>query len=363
MDIDSFSFGPLKLKYTRVFRNFTGGFLLDQFQKNQNPLDGKLPEEWVASTVEARNDNYVANEGLSQVEDDASREFLRDIVNQNPEAFLGKDHFKKYSANTSVLVKLIDSCSRLYLQVHPDGSFAKEVFGCNFGKTEAWYIIGGRAINGREPYVLLGFKEGMTKEKWKLMFEKQDIEGMVNSLHCFPVSPGDIFFIESGVPHAIGSGCFLIEVQEPTDYTFRVERTTPEGKKLPDSFCHQGAGFDKMLDSFHYDTYTRDEILKKWHLKPFLLEIQDGGTKSCIIDSPYFSMKKLSLTGSFHDNKGDVFAVAVILSGQGNLSWAGGNMAIGQADELFLPAGLKDMEWQSINDQKLEIILCYPPKS
>ena len=37
-------------------------------------------------------------------------------------------------------------------------------FGSDFGKTESWYIIGLREDQEEKPYVLLGFKEGITRK-------------------------------------------------------------------------------------------------------------------------------------------------------------------------------------------------------
>lgn len=81
-------------------------------------------------------------------------------------------------------------------------------------RTEAWYIIDGREIDGEPPYILFGFKSGITREKWEKMFREQDIQGMIDSMHKFNINPGQVFLIETGIPHAIGSGCFLIEIQE-----------------------------------------------------------------------------------------------------------------------------------------------------
>lgn len=356
---------PLKLDYTRVHRNYSGGLLLEQWQNNPKAKDGNKPEEWVASTIEARTDKYKANEGLSKIAHSDKDVFLRDIINIYPEQLLGKVHVKRYHTNPAVLVKLIDSCTRLYIQVHPDRSFAKKVFGSGFGKTEAWYILGGRVIDGQEPYVLLGFKEGVTKARWIELFENQDVDGMVSSLHRFVVKPGDAFFIESGVPHAIGSGCFLLEVQEPTDYTFRVERLTHDRRELPESFNHQGVGFDKMIDSFHYNTFTREEILNTLYLKPSIVEKQNGGTRTSIISSAqtdFFAMDKLEISEFFHCKTKDYFTVGVVLSGKGKVVWEDGEMEIEQADELFLPAALKNIKWQNTGNTTLDIILCFPPK-
>lgn len=168
-------------------------------------------------------------EGLSEIVLENGKSItLKDLIRSNPEDILGRRHTAKYGSETAVLVKVLDAGERLTIQVHPDREFAQSAFQSVFGKTEAWYILGGRTIGGEDPYVLLGFKPGMTQAKWKQLFEDQDIPGMIGALHKIPVQPGDVFLVEGGVPHAIGSGCFLIEIQEPTDYTLRVERTTPE---------------------------------------------------------------------------------------------------------------------------------------
>ncbi len=51
----------------------------------------------------------------------------------------------------------------------------------------------------------------------------------LDCLHKFEVKAGVTYLMKGGVPHAIGAGCLLIEVREPTDYTIRTERTTPRG--------------------------------------------------------------------------------------------------------------------------------------
>ena len=76
---------------------------------------------------------------------------------------------------------------------------------------------------------------------------------MLEWMHCIEVHKGDTVLIQGGVPHAIGAGCFLAEIQEPTDYTVRTERITPSGLKVADTMCHQGLGFQKMFDCFHYE--------------------------------------------------------------------------------------------------------------
>ena len=366
IDTKGLSRRPLKLKSTRIRRNYRGGLLLEAWQGESGASDGHWPEEWVASTTEARDTRSAPGEGLSIIDlGGTDGPYLRDVIAADPEAFLGAEHVAKYGTDTALLVKIIDAQSRLLLQAHPDKLQAKALFGSDYGKTEAWYIIGGRETREGPPYVLLGFKEHVTRQLWADLFTKQDVAGMIDCLHRFTVSPGEVYFIEGGVPHAIGGGCLVLEVQEPTDYTFRVERKTPDGRPLPDSFCHQGAGFERMLDCFHYDPCTRQEIKDRWLLAPAIISSGPGGMETALISpeqSAYFSMIRLDVTGTYRQRSiTSGMAVAVVLSGQGTLAWDGGRMDIGRADELFLPAGIQDMEWRSGGDT-LAVVLCRPPQ-
>ena len=166
---------------------------------------------------------------------------LKSVLESDTEGYLGKGAAQP---TLGVLTKLIDSAERLTLQVHPDKPTALRLFRSQYGKTECWHILSGHPVNGEEPCIYYGFQPDMTRARWEALFHAQDIPGMLAGMQKYPVHPGDTILIEGGMPHAIGAGCFLVEIQEPTDYTIRVERTTPSGFAVADSMCHQGLGFE-----------------------------------------------------------------------------------------------------------------------
>lgn len=356
---------PLKLEHNRVWRPFIGGKLLDEWQLENRPEDGNFPEEWVASAVNSRNNKTKKNEGLSKVKiEDGEYIFLRDIILKNPSKYIGETLVKTLGTDLPILVKVLDSYTRLLIQVHPTKEYAKRIFNSKYGKTEAWYIIGGREVEDEKPYVLLGFKVGVTRETWKDLFEKQDIKAMEDALHKFYVKEGDVFYIEGGVPHAAGSGCFFIEIQEPTDYTFRVERKAPWGLEISDENIHQGVGIENMLNCFNYTTYTREEILNKFYIKSDIEEEDQRSKKTSIIPknySPYFSMSRIEINEFFNLDESESFMVAVVISGEGKLIFEGNEMHIKAADEIFIPARLKNLVMVNTCDIKLDVILCNPP--
>lgn len=338
---------PVKLARAGAWRTYLGGSLIEALHGNEGCPDSNFPEEWIMSTVAARNagrEHIV--EGLSMVEN--TELSLSELIAKDPAAALGAKHAEKYGKSLGVLVKLIDSAERLTVQVHPTRQKAMELFGSPFGKTECWHILGGREVNGEKPCIYFGFQKGITREKWQEIFEKQDIPAMLACMHKFYVKPGDTFLIEGGIPHAIGAGCFLVEVQEPTDYTIRTERKTPSGLDVSDFMCHQGLGFDRMFECFDYTGYTEEEILSRWYIPA-----RDGA----IIryeNTPMFRLDEITVDGSVTLQSGDVFSGIYVLEGEGTVA----GTPVKRGAQFFLSAACKPFSLEG----NMKVIRFYGPK-
>jgi mannose-6-phosphate isomerase len=357
---------PIKLQTMRVQRTYTGGKLLDQLQSVDSPVDGDRPEEWIASTITSRYD-IDPHAGLSVIAEGPLKGcYLRDIIALDPVKFLGQAHVSKFDESLGFLAKLIDPDKRLNIQTHPDNEKAREYFNSPFGKTEAWYIIDTRIIDGQDPFILIGFKPGITKKNWIRWIENQDIAALENSLHKIPVEKGEVFFIESGMPHAIGPGCFLAEIQEPTDYTFRVEKMMQDDKPYPDEVYHQGIGYDKMYECFHYEGYTIEQLLKRSLVLPRL----KGGDEAYELyellgknHTTRFSMDKLIVNSTCTLDPIDAFRTAVVLSGKGTLCHGNMECHVTRSTELFFPVSNLPISWHTDGPEPLVILLCNPPES
>lgn len=360
-NLQKYAYTPLKQKLNRVWRTYEGGALIDRWKQSQPVEDGSMPEEWIMSTVTARGKNRPEHEGQSIIKTQEGEFQLRNLINSNPSLYLGERIAEKYGT-TGVLIKMLDSLERLTIQVHPDKKYAKSILNSEFGKTESWYILNTREVDGEQPVVYMGFKKQVTRELWKSIFESQDIAAMLDCLHKIPVYPGDAFMIYGGVPHAIGAGCFLMEVQEPTDYTMRTEKITPKGLKIGAELIHQGVGEETMLDCFHYDTYTLDEALAKWKVVPQVLDESDGYTFRTLFNESHtdcFGLSELNLSTEYTMKGGDSFCVAVIYSGEGVISNEGKETAYSQGDEIFISAAIKELKFKASTNSK--ILICYPP--
>lgn len=364
MDYKYLSRVPIKLIKNRVYRPFLGGKSIDEWEGKSICEDNHYGERWIASLVDVRSKERKDDEGLSKLVIDGIEITLKEVIESSPEDFLGMEHCRKYGTSLAILVKALDAFSRLIIQVHPNKEMARQLFDSPFGKTEAWYIIGGRKIDGKEPYILIGFKEGINKEDYKRLFQLQDIKALEDTMHKIPVKEGDVYLIEGGVPHAIGAGCFLIEIQEPTDYTIRVEKSAPDGRKIDDFSCHQGVGFDRMFDCFNYEGLSRDKVIDRYKLTPkILLDIEDATVISLIgeEDTDLFSMEKILVRKTLSFNKKDNFAVAAVLKGNGKLLCNGEELDLNQGDEVFLPYEAKEITWVNEGSEELELIVCLPP--
>lgn len=112
-----------------------------------------------------------------------------------------------------ILIKILDACDKLSLQVHPPASLAAAMGG--EPKTELWYFLETQP----EAEILVGLKKGVNRA----VFEKAIAEKrLIECFHRLPTAPGEVMFLPSGRVHAIGGGNLILEVQQNSDTTYRV---------------------------------------------------------------------------------------------------------------------------------------------
>ena len=326
----------------RVRRTYRGGKRLDAFLGKDICEDTFYPEDWISSFTEAKNKNYIKDEGISRVVVDGAKRLITDVVSNSDFGF-GRNE-------CGVLVKLLDAGERLGIQVHPSPEFALKHFGSSHGKTECWHIISA----DDDAAVYIGFKEGITKEEWRSLYEAQDIEGMLDKLHRIKVKPSDTILVKSGTPHAIGAGCFLLEIQEPTDYTMRVEKKTVSGDTITPMQIHYGAGEDALFDCFIYEGLSEQEATERYVIKSV-----EGSGEFCrkmhvtYEDTPCFALGVLSegesiLPASF---------VTIVIISSGKIRILDVDMDVKRGDKIFVPYGCGE-----ISSVSAEAVVCYPPK-
>lgn len=281
-----------RLQVNRVRRMYLGGGRIDAFTGwTPDCSDGvPRPEDWLASTTTAFNGRVeIEGEGLGRLEDGR---LVADVVGTLP-----------------ILVKLLDSDERLVIQAHPTVPFAKAFMNSSVGKTECWYFLPGTAADA---CVYLGFKPGVTEAQWRTAFAEQ--KGLLDCLHRVPVKTGDFVFVDGGVPHAIGAGCFMVELQEPSDLMVVAERVTPSGRRIPEGKIFCGLDLEDMLDVYDYQGRTVEDLCAKYVRR----NIKENGPVACVLGpelTDKFSMWRLS--GGATLSLEGAPAVAVVTEGEG----------------------------------------------
>jgi len=355
---------PLLFTPNRVWRLYTGGMLLDEFTGKKDGSDGHFPEDWLASTVMAKNGEHsqASDEGLAKVMIDGKAPvILQEILSSSGASILGSKHYSKYGANTAVLCKYLDSAVRLPIQCHPDAETARKLFNSPFGKTECWHIISTRRINGEEPYILLGFKENIHPDNFKKAVYDQDIPAMIDMLHKIPAKAGETYFVPGRIPHAIGPGVFMLEVQEPSDWVIQPELYCAD-IKLSETDMWGILTPEQGLQVFEYLGLSEKDLLKKVAPSNKTLQSTDQLTVTELIGpehTPAFRLWKATVKGTARIDLPTEFAIMVVEKGSGTIEWMGGSKPLKQSDYFLKPFDLKEMDIRS-NDQ-LELLVCIPP--
>lgn len=315
---------PLKTVENRVWRFYQGGGQLEEL-RGRSALDDEFPEEWVASTTEASG--ATDGTGLSLVEcEDGERRVLREEIAKHPVAYLGQPHVAAYGASPGLLVKLLDPSERLPVHVHPNREFARTHLRSIFGKAEAWIILGVRE-GASDPHVYLGLAEDVSREEYLGWIREQNIDRLLSSLHRLPVEPGDVIYVPSGMPHAIGGGLLLAEVQEDSDHSFMCEhRDYP----IDVDGAFLGLTLEEGFRSVDIRMRTREEI-ERYRIHPQGHAVVYGECET------FFGVDRV--TGDT-ERRSEVYELAVITGGQGTLESSAGSIDLRAGDGVVLPATL-----------------------
>ncbi len=163
-------------------------------------------ENWVVSGM--RGDETKVRSGFlkSNSPSELTETYMGELIGDEP--------YLRFGDEFPLLVKVIDTDQQLSVQVHPDDALAARRHNA-YGKTEMWYIIEARP----DARIALGFKEGVTPEAYVRAVEDGTVEQLLNYI---PVKAGDAFFVPAGTVHALGGGISLVEVQQPSDITYRI---------------------------------------------------------------------------------------------------------------------------------------------
>jgi mannose-6-phosphate isomerase len=353
-----------------VSRFYRGGALLAAFRAGalDRPVDDAddtdRPEDWVASATVARppEGESPTDEGLAAVEVDGQPVLVRALLETDPEAIAGPIAAIA-GPTTGLLVKLLDSAVRLPVHAHPTRAFARRHLGSWFGKTEAWIVLATRDIAGEPaPHVRLGFTRDVGEAELRALIDDRRTDDLLGLLHHRPIAPGDAWLVPAGVPHAIGAGALILELQEPSDASILAETAgVPVGPDDP----HLGLGWDTTIAAF--DRRGLSDAGLEALRGPRAGAVGTAPPLALTADrllppaaAPYLRAIRWRVRGEARPAEAPAFLVGMVVAGSG-VAWVeGGDRLELRAGQSFaVPAsGLPGLV---LEGDDLTVIACLPP--
>ncbi len=246
---------------------------------------------------------------------------ITELLKQYGAELVGAKNYARFGDEFPLLIKLIDAQGDLSIQVHPNDEMA-ELRHRSKGKTEMWYIVD--ADKGAK--LRSGFAREVTAGEYLKSVENDTVTDILKE---YEVHKGDLFFLPAGRIHSIGAGCFIAEIQQTSNITYRIydfNRTDSEGKPRE---LHTAQAVEAIDFSFeqdyrtHYDREAKDENVK-------------------MIACPYFTTSLLDLAQSkvIDYSELDSFVIYICVDGQAKVN----GMQVNKGETILLPATTAKVE-------------------
>jgi mannose-6-phosphate isomerase len=360
--------GPWRLGPNRVERFYRGGAVLDAFRAGRlepdpGAADATRPEDWLGSATRSWTPpgEDPTDEGLSRVDVDGRERTIEELLAEDPELVAGRQLVDRVGRPTlGVLVKLLDPAQRLPVHAHPTRAFAREHLGSFFGKTEAWLILATRPTgDGSVPTLRLGFRRDVARDELRRWIDEERSDELLDAMHEVPARAGDAWLVPAGMPHAIGGGVFIAEVQEPTDFSIVAET---RGFPIDRANASLRLGWDVTLDALTTRALTEAEVRELRYL-PGPPPIAGALPRARLLPDaadPFFRAERWTVVRKALPVDEASYLVGIVTRGEGRVSVdRGGSLDVAVGSTFAIPAaGLRGLR---IEATTLELIACRPP--
>jgi len=342
---------PCRLPANPVPVYYAGGANIDRFRGTTSAPP--RPEDWIGSTTALPEmilpADATRDAGVSRLPDGTS---LRDAVADDRAGWLGPDLAQRFTGGeTGLLVKLLDAGERLPVHAHPDRAFARDRLGSPFGKTEGWIVMD----DGPGGDLWLGFREDVSLGQLRRWIEAQAVDEMLAAMNRLPTRPGAVFYVPAGVPHAIGPGVMITELQEPTSFSILAEF---EAFGLDATQATLGLGWDEAIGCFDRTGYTA-ERLARLQPKPRTVAKTATATVSQLFGdeaTPFFQALRVDIAGGWR--MPESFAILIVEDGAGVLDTGEGAVPISRGATWVVPFAAPGLAIEG----NLRCLVCLPPQ-
>lgn len=193
---------PFKFK-TNNKRYLWGGNRLAAF-KGIDSNEQNVGESWELSGINGR-ESVVA-------EGDDKGLTITQLIEKYKDELVGTEVYSRFGSKLPLLVKLIDSGKDLSIQVHP---VADDPATGATSKDELWFVVDAQP----EASVSVGLRRDITLDEFDQLVSDGQIASAVNK---YTTKPGDAYLVKAGNIHSIGAGNLVVEIQKPSDTTYRI---------------------------------------------------------------------------------------------------------------------------------------------
>ena len=300
-----------------------GGRALERILGKTLPADEPIGESWEVADVDHGRSAIEGGplDGLS----------LREAMERCGEELLpGAPRGEEFP----LLVKFLDAQDDISIQVHPDAQVCEELYPAERSKNETWLIVDVEPGGG----VLHGVREGVELDEIR---ERISDGSIMEVMRRIDVRPGDVIHLPAGTLHALLRGVMLLEVQEPSDSTFRVydhDRLGQDGRP-------RDLHIEQALESLHMEQAAAARIIPERREHPW-------GTREVLIDIAPYRMERLTLTGEMTWRpRADGAVVIVVMDGDLVVMSDGSEMAFATGETFILPAAVEELTLAPVGKQ------------
>jgi mannose-6-phosphate isomerase len=248
---------------------------------------------------------------------------LNTLVREQQGRLLGEANYRRFGDEFPLLIKFIDARQDLSIQVHPNDETAHR-HGKPRGKTEMWYVM----ESAPTAKLYNGLKMQITPEQYKAMVDNDTI---CDALAQYSVKEGDCFFIPAGRIHSIGAGCYLAEIQQTSDITYRIydyRRPDKDGnlRQLHTQEASESIDYTVLSDYRQHYTPKKNE-------------------SQLLVDCPHFSTAVYDLDEpmTIDYSELDSFVIFIGVKGEGTLTIDGEDVSFRAGECILLPAYIKEV--------------------
>jgi len=253
---------------------------------------------------------------------------LDEVAIEFREAFLGAKALSHTGTRFPLLIKLLDCAQWLSLQVHPNDEQAVRLEGQGqFGKTEAWHILEAKP----KATLIAGLKSDISAE---VMADSIRDGTIIEHVQYAEVKAGDTVFMPAGTLHALGPGLLVYEVQQTSNWTYRVyDWGRPQTDARP---LH----IEKSIQ------VTQAEFAAPVIPLP---ECEDGAQER-LIECEYFTLEMLCASkDTIHlDTKGETFHAITVIEGQAILQAGNESLELEKFQTAVIPASRGSYQFQPL---------------